>query len=52
LGEGINSQVNQLRYAIERTIASVKTGRILHTACRVRSHPSNERFNTVVAVCF
>lgn len=47
-----NTSVNQIRYRIERTIANIKTWRILHTDYRRPLETFTEAISTVVALEF
>ncbi len=47
-----NTQVNSIRYQIERTIAHLKTWRILHTDYRRPLHTFAETISTVIALEF
>ena len=47
-----NTQVNRIRYVIERTIANFKTWRILHTDYRRPITTFTETISTVVALHF
>jgi hypothetical protein len=47
-----NTQVNKIRYAIERTIANVKTWRIIHTDYRRPLNTFTETISTVIALQF
>ena len=47
-----NTAVNRLRYQIERTIANVKTWRILHTDYRRPFATFTETISTVIALHF
>jgi hypothetical protein len=47
-----NTQVNKIRYVIERTIANFKTWRILHTDYRRPIATFTETISTVVALHF
>jgi hypothetical protein len=47
-----NTQVNRIRYVIERTIANFKTWRILHTDYRRPIATFTETISTVVALHF
>ena len=49
---GRNTQVNSIRYQIERTIAHLKTWRILHTDYRRPLHTFAETTTTVIALEF
>ena len=48
----LNTQVNRIRYVIERTIANFKTWRILHTDYRRPIATFTETISTVVALHF
>jgi hypothetical protein len=47
-----NTEVNRIRYLIERTIANLKTWRILHTDYRRPLATFNETISTVIALHF
>jgi len=47
-----NKDVNSVRYQIERTIATIKTWRILHTDYRRPLHTFAETISTVIALEF
>jgi len=47
-----NTQVNKIRYVIERTIANVKTWRIIHTDYRRPLNTFAETISTVIALQF
>jgi hypothetical protein len=47
-----NTDVNKIRYLVERTIANLKTWRILHTDYRRPPAIFNETISTVIALHF
>jgi hypothetical protein len=47
-----NTEINKIRYLIERTIANLKTWRILHTDYRRPLATFNETISTVIALHF
>ncbi len=48
----LNHDVSSIRYTIERTIANLKTWRILHTDYRRPLHTFSETISTVIALEF
>jgi hypothetical protein len=47
-----NKSVNQIRYVIEKTIAHLKTWRILHTDYRRPPHTHHQTITTTIALEF